>query len=130
MRIKVIEIIALVAIVMGLIGFFLNWVVFGNTGETGIETILQDGGPYTVYAVAIFVALIASAMFLAAEFKGISTGGIKFLFVLLSAVMLACALLIFFDAERDAGIGLFIEIAAAVMLFIASVFFALRKCNA
>jgi hypothetical protein len=115
------------AVVIGLAGSFLNWIQFGTTGETGLETLFQDGGTYTLYAVAIFVALICDAIFLAVNFAGKGIKRINFLFVILSALLLMSALLIFFDAERDAVIGLFLEMAAGVILFIVSVYFALKR---
>jgi len=122
-----IGIIAIAAVAIGLIGFFLNWIQFPSTGETGWDTIFQDGGTYTLYAAAMFMALIGCAIFLLTEIKGVATGGIKFLTVLLSAIILVCAVLMFFDLERLAGTGLFMEIAAGAILFTTSIAFALMK---
>ena len=120
-------IITIVAVALGIIGFFFRWVDFDITGETGLNIILQNGGPYTIFAVALLVVYVGSVVFALALMKGRGTGGIKFLFLLLSAIALASALWMFFDLERDAGMGLFMEIAATVLLFLSSVFIAIKK---
>ena len=118
-----IGILAAVAIVLGIVGFFFNWIEFATSGETGYETLFQGGGEaavgtYTVYAVAMLVALVGCLILLIPTMKGWATNGIKFLSVLLGAIMLICALVMFFDLERMAGIGIFIEIASGLILFI------------
>ena len=118
-----IGILAVVAIVLGIVGFFFNWIEFATSGETGYETLFQGGkeavvGTYTVYAVAMLIALVGCLIMLIPTMKGWATKGIKFLSVLLGAIMLICALFMFFDLERMAGMGIFIEIASGLMLFI------------
>jgi len=122
-----IGIIAAVAIVLGLVGFFLSWVNFSTTTETGFDALFQDGGAFTLYAVAMLVSLVGCLILLITEIKDLNTGGMKFLFILLSMILLICALVIFFDVERDAGIGVFVEIAAGIMLLVTSMAFALKK---
>ncbi|MCL2712240.1 MAG: hypothetical protein FWD37_03060 [Methanomassiliicoccaceae archaeon] len=114
--------VALFGILLGLVGFFLIWVDHGGSTDSGLDHLLSMNGKYAVNAMLLFAGMIVTLMLLALEFTGSGAQSSKFMLMAVGLVMIISSMTALIDADRYAGAGLILEVAASIIIFVSALF--------